>query len=54
MFKLTSIELNNGEFDVYINNHFQGSEDASGERLSLGEMLEQLSELPGGGITDVA
>jgi len=54
MFRLTCIELNNGEFAVYINNHYLGSEDVSGERLSLGEMLEQLSGLPGGGITDVA
>jgi len=48
MFRLTCIELNNGEFAVYINNHYLGSEDVSGERLSLGEMLEQLSGLPGG------
>jgi hypothetical protein len=35
MFRLTCIELDNGEFAVYINHHL-GSEDASGERLSLG------------------
>lgn len=47
MFRLTCIELDNGEFAVYINHHYLGSEDASGERLSLGEVLEQLSLLPG-------
>lgn len=47
MFRLTCIELDNGEFAVYINHHYLGSEDASGERLSLGEILEQLSLLPG-------
>ncbi|EKS6582880.1 hypothetical protein SPM86_21765 [Enterobacter hormaechei subsp. xiangfangensis] len=47
MFRLTCIELDNGEFAVYINHHYLGSEDARGERLSLGEVLEQLSRLPG-------
>lgn len=47
MFRLTCIEPDNGEFAVYINHHYLGSEDASGERLSLGEVLEQLSLLPG-------
>lgn len=47
MFRLTCIELNNGEFAVYINNHYLGSQDASSERLCLGEILEQLSLLPG-------
>lgn len=47
MFRLTCIELNNGEFAVYINNHYLGSEDASSERLYLGEIRELLSLLPG-------
>ena len=47
MFRLTCIELNNGAFAVYINNHYLWSEDASGERLYLGEVLEQLSLMPG-------
>ncbi|MBE8917485.1 hypothetical protein G9451_16510 [Enterobacter kobei] len=47
MFRLTCIELNNGEFAVYINNHYLGRQDASSERLCLGEILEQLSLLPG-------
>ena len=47
MFRLTCIELVNGEFAVYINNHYLGSEDVSGEKLYLGEVLEQLSLLPG-------
>ena len=47
MFRLTCIELNNGEFAVYINNHYLGSQDASSERLCLGDILEQLSLLPG-------
>lgn len=47
MFRLTCIELDNGEFAVYINHHYLGSEDASSERLCLGEILEQLSRLPG-------
>lgn len=47
MFRLTCIELNNGEFAVYINNHYLWSEDACGERLYLGEVLEQLSLMPG-------
>ena len=47
MFRLTCIELNYGEFAVYINNHYLGSEDASSERLCLGDILEQLSLLPG-------
>ncbi|MBJ9201320.1 hypothetical protein GHU08_23515 [Citrobacter freundii] len=47
MFRLTRIELDNGEFAVYINHHYLWSEDVSAERLSLGEVLEQLSLLPG-------
>ncbi|MCM7515701.1 hypothetical protein M8R90_23175 [Enterobacter hormaechei] len=47
MFGLTCIELDNGEFAVYINRHYLGSEDASSERLCLGDILEQLSHLPG-------
>ncbi|WP_234706494.1 hypothetical protein [Enterobacter hormaechei] len=47
MFRLTCIELNNGELAVYINNHYLWSEDTSGERLYLGEVLEQLSLMPG-------
>ncbi|WP_369064334.1 hypothetical protein [Enterobacter sp. MALB-1] len=47
MFRLTCIELDNGEFAVYINNHYLWSEDVSGERLHLGEVLEMLFLLPG-------
>ncbi|EQC1082625.1 hypothetical protein ACY2HL_004573 [Enterobacter roggenkampii] len=47
MFRLTCIELDNGEFAVYINHHYLWSEDACSERLSLGGILEQLSLLPG-------
>ncbi|EFH3930445.1 hypothetical protein F9441_20855 [Escherichia coli] len=47
MFRLTCIELDSGEFAIYINHHYLGSEDASSERLCLSEILEQLSLLPG-------
>jgi len=47
MFRLTCIELDNGEFAIYINNHYLCSEDTSGERLHPGEVLERLSRLPG-------
>lgn len=47
MFRLTCIDLDNGEFAVYLNNQYLGSEDGSGERLYLGDVLERLSRLPG-------
>lgn len=47
MFRLTCIDLDNGEFALYINNHYLGSEDGSGEKLYLGDLLERLSRLPG-------
>jgi hypothetical protein len=52
MFRLTCIELDNGEFAVYINHHYLG-EDASGERLSLGDSGAALPAA-GRGITDPA
>jgi hypothetical protein len=53
MFRLTCIELNNGEFAVYINNHYLGSEDASGERLAWVKSGSSFPA-PGRGITDPA
>jgi len=47
MFRLTCIELDSGEFAVYVNHHYLGSEDASSERLCLSEILDHLSLLPG-------
>lgn len=47
MFRVTCIDLDNGEFAVYLNNQYLGSEDGSGERLYLGDVLERLSRLPG-------
>jgi len=47
MFRLTCIDLDNGEFAVYLNNHYLGSEDGSGEKLYLGDVLERLSRMPG-------
>ncbi|MDV5280037.1 hypothetical protein [Leclercia adecarboxylata] len=47
MFRLTCIDLDNGEFAVYLNNHYLGSEDGSGEKLYLGDVLERLSMMPG-------
>jgi len=47
MFRLTCIDLDNGEFAVYLNNHYLGSEDGSGEKLYLGDVLERLSGMPG-------
>lgn len=36
MFRVTCIDLENGEFALYINGHYLASEDGSGERLYLG------------------
>ncbi|HHE8494821.1 hypothetical protein NFL61_23255 (plasmid) [Enterobacter ludwigii] len=47
MFRLTCIELDSGEFAVYINHHYLGSEDARSERLCLSEIRELLSLIPG-------
>ncbi|EDO6011338.1 hypothetical protein C2W46_23585 [Salmonella enterica] len=47
MFRVTCIDLENGEFALYINRHYLASEDGSGERLYLGDILERLSRLPG-------
>ncbi|EPC4333829.1 hypothetical protein ACRZTK_004437 [Enterobacter asburiae] len=47
MFRLTCIELEDGEFAVCINHHYLWSEDASAERLDMGELQEQLSLFSG-------
>lgn len=47
MFRVTCIDLENGEFALYINGHYLSSEDGSGEKLYLGDILERLSRLPG-------
>lgn len=47
MFRVTCIDLENGEFALYINGHYLASEDGSGEKLYLGDILERLSRLPG-------
>ncbi|ECA0403578.1 hypothetical protein EIL26_17160 [Salmonella enterica subsp. enterica serovar Newport] len=47
MFRVTCIDLEDGEFALYINGHYLASEDGSGERLYLGDILERLSRLPG-------
>lgn len=36
MFRVTCIDLENGEFALYINGHYLSSEDGSGEKLYLG------------------
>jgi hypothetical protein len=46
MFRLTCIELDNGEFAVYINHHYLGVKMPAESDFS-GEVLEQLSLLPG-------
>lgn len=47
MFRVTCIDLEDGEFALYINGHYLASEDCSGEKLYLGDILERLSRLPG-------
>lgn len=47
MFSLTCINLENGEFALYINGHYLVSEDGSGDRVFLGDVMEHLSHLPG-------
>ncbi|EBQ8410778.1 hypothetical protein B6107_18785 [Salmonella enterica] len=47
MFRVTCIDLENGEFALYINGHYLTSEDGSGEKLYAGDILECLSRLPG-------
>lgn len=47
MFRVTCIDLENGEFALYINGHYLTSEDGSGEKLYAGDILERLSRLPG-------
>ncbi len=47
MFKLTCITLNDGQHAVFLNGHCLASDDVSGYKFSLGEILERLSRLPG-------
>lgn len=47
MFKVTCIDLDDGEFALYINGHYLACEDGSGEKMYLWEVLERLSRLPG-------
>ncbi|WP_368758727.1 hypothetical protein [Klebsiella oxytoca] len=47
MFRVTCIELEDGEFALYINGHYLASEEGSGEKMYLGDILEHLSRLPG-------
>lgn len=47
MYTLTTIFLDDGEFALYINGHYLGSEDLSGENYCLAEIAEKLSRLPG-------
>lgn len=46
MLKVTCIHLDNGEFALYLNGHYLASEDGSGEKLSLCDVLESLSLVP--------
>lgn len=47
MFKLTCITLDDGQHAVFLNGHCLVSDDVSGHKFSLGEILERLSRLPG-------
>ncbi|ENZ8718197.1 TPA: hypothetical protein ACGB3K_004507 [Klebsiella aerogenes] len=47
MFRVTCIDLEDGEFALYINGHYLASEDGRGEKLYPGDILERLSRLPG-------
>ncbi|EBC8249456.1 hypothetical protein LAY59_22155 [Escherichia coli] len=47
MFRVTCINLDDGEFALCINGHYLACEDGSGEKLSPGEIMERLSRLPG-------
>lgn len=47
MFKLTCIDLDNGEFALYINGHYVFDYDFSGQKLSANELRERLVLLPG-------
>ncbi|MFK3663583.1 hypothetical protein ACI2I2_24260 [Scandinavium sp. NPDC088450] len=47
MFKVTCIDLDNGEFALYINGHYLTSEDGSGEKMYAGDLLERLACIPG-------
>lgn len=38
MFRVTCIDLEDGEFALYINGHYLASEDGSGERLYLASL----------------
>lgn len=47
MFKVTCIDLSNGEFAIYINGHYLTSQDCSGARMYAGDLLESLGAIPG-------
>lgn len=47
MFRLTSITLDDGQHAVFLNGQCLASDDLSGDKFSLGEILERLSRLPG-------
>lgn len=47
MFKLTRIDLDNGEYAMYINGQFIADYDFSGQEMTAGELQERLQVLPG-------
>jgi len=47
MNKLTKIFLDNGEMALYLDGHYLGSEDVSGEKMSLNDIADALQKVPG-------
>lgn len=46
MHTLTEITLDNGEMALYLDGHYLGSEDGSGERMSLSDIAHALMNIP--------
>lgn len=47
MHKLTKVILDNGEMALYLDGYYLGSEDDSGDRITLDEIATALQKVPG-------
>lgn len=53
MHKLTKVVLDNGETALYLDGYYLGSDDDSGDRITLEEIATALQKVPGICVQDV-
>ncbi|WP_223510246.1 hypothetical protein [Rahnella sp. GSA61A] len=53
MHKLTKVVLDNGEMALYLDGYYLGSEDDSGDHITLDEIATALQKVPGISVQDV-